>query len=209
MASGFRPLRKGISPPGRVRIDETQSTESMDPKKPTFEGNFDLLRSKRILVANDFSPASVGAMVAGLRIAQRSGGELLVVNVEEGTLPAPWGTPACEYLVEQEAHHRAACQRIKKMLAEHLVPVAKAQLPKVQVLAVDGDPATEIVKTAFDANVELIIIGSHGRRGLKRLLLGNTAERVVRYASCTVLVVRENKSELDLPPVKPASEMVA
>jgi nucleotide-binding universal stress UspA family protein len=169
---------------------------------------FDFISSKRILVANDFSPAAISALIAGLRLAQRSQAELIVLNVEETPHSVPWGTRASTYLVEQEIHHHKICDRIKDMLAEHLMPVAQSHLPSVRVLAVDGDPATEIVKTAFDCKVDLIIVASHGHTGLKRLLLGDTAEKVARYASCSVLVVRQSKSELDLPPVKPPAELV-
>jgi universal stress protein A len=54
-----------------------------------------------------------------------------------------------------------------------------------------GYPFEEIIQVANDPEIDLIIIGSHGRSGIKRLLLGSTAERVVEHAPCPVLVVKE------------------
>jgi universal stress protein A len=54
-----------------------------------------------------------------------------------------------------------------------------------------GYPFEEIILMANDPDIDLIIIGSHGRSGIKRLLLGSTAERVVEHAPCPVLVVKE------------------
>jgi nucleotide-binding universal stress UspA family protein len=54
-----------------------------------------------------------------------------------------------------------------------------------------GDISGTIVRVAADAHVDVIVVGSHGRKGLERLLLGSTSEHVVRHAPCPVLVVRE------------------
>ncbi len=63
-----------------------------------------------------------------------------------------------------------------------------------------GDTAQEILQMAAHINADLIFVGSHGRRGLQRLLLGSTAERVVRGASCPVLVVRDKDYHRTLAP---------
>ncbi|MCX6926594.1 MAG: universal stress protein [Verrucomicrobia bacterium] len=58
-----------------------------------------------------------------------------------------------------------------------------------------GDPPFGIVDTAKELGIDLIIISTHGHNGLERVLLGSTAEKVVRHAGCPVLVVRENEHE--------------
>jgi nucleotide-binding universal stress UspA family protein len=68
--------------------------------------------------------------------------------------------------------------------------IAGPQYAKVQFSAVIGDAGREIVDYAQKASAELIVIPSHGRTGLKRLLIGSVAERVVRLAHCPVLVLR-------------------
>jgi nucleotide-binding universal stress UspA family protein len=64
-----------------------------------------------------------------------------------------------------------------------------------------GHPAEQILKLAAEANADVILVGTHGRRGVKRWLLGSVAERVVRHAGCPVLVVRE-KSYTEMAPAE-------
>ncbi len=76
----------------------------------------------------------------------------------------------------------------EKRLSE-LVEHAKAKDLLQERLIVTGQPAEEIVSWAAAKNVQVIIVGTHGRRGLERLLIGSVADRVLRQASCAVLVV--------------------
>ena len=64
--------------------------------------------------------------------------------------------------------------------------------PRIPVTHVflEGDPATEIARYAADANIDLIVMGTHGRTGLERMLLGSVAEQTLRGAPCSVLVVK-------------------
>jgi nucleotide-binding universal stress UspA family protein len=162
----------------------------------------DLRSIGRILVASDFSACSRAAVATGLKLARDTGAGLVVLHVDEDTPSVPWGTRARQYLAAHDAHREAARSRLEDLL--HAQEKDLAGL-RVEYLAVEGDPATEIVKTAFDCGADLILVASHGRRGVNRLLLGSTAEKVVRYASCPVLVVRDSKPGLDLPPVREAA----
>lgn len=92
-------------------------------------------------------------------------------------------------------------------ITEQLENSAERELPKlsecdecagltVEELVVHGEAAAEIVRVARDRAVDLIIISSHGRTGLGRILFGSTAEAVVRHAHCPVLVVKPT-SEVD------------
>jgi hypothetical protein len=60
----------------------------------------------------------------------------------------------------------------------------------VRHVVLQGDPATEIVQYARDAGIDLIVMGTHGRTGLDRLLMGSVAEKVLRDSPCSVLVVK-------------------
>ena len=64
-------------------------------------------------------------------------------------------------------------------------------------MGVHGEAASEIVRVAKDRNVDLIVIASHGRTGLGRILFGSTAEAVVRHAHCPVLVVKPPQEETE------------
>jgi nucleotide-binding universal stress UspA family protein len=86
-------------------------------------------------------------------------------------------------------------------IAEQLEDSAERELPKiseceecsgleVEELVVHGEAASEIVRVAKEREVDLIVIASHGRTGLGRIIFGSTAESVVRHASCPVLVVK-------------------
>lgn len=63
----------------------------------------------------------------------------------------------------------------------------------VRIEVVAGDPASEILRRARTHGIDLVVVGTHGRTGLKHLVLGSVAERVVRQAPCPVLVVRSKE----------------
>ncbi len=106
------------------------------------------------------------------------------------TLPFPSsGQPADETLAEMVARLR---ELVGAQLDDHAL--RHPELPmrgRVEVHCAFGTPASEIVWLAAHIDADLILVGTHGRRGLRRLLLGSVAERVCRLAGCPVEVVRE------------------
>ena len=84
-------------------------------------------------------------------------------------------------------------ERILKMLED--VKPADPQLPFAHRLTM-GDPAGEIVRIAAEEGAEMIVLGTHGRTGMTRLLMGSVAEAIVRRAPCPVLVYRETAAKL-------------
>jgi nucleotide-binding universal stress UspA family protein len=72
----------------------------------------------------------------------------------------------------------------------------------------EGDPATEILRTARDCGCDLIVMGTHGRRGLSRLLTGSVAEQVMRKAPCPVVTVKTPFPEASPVPATPVPEKV-
>lgn len=142
---------------------------------------------KRILFATDFSPASEAALKYATSLARDSGATLLILHVEE--LPTPYA--GGEMLLPQPEYPNP---EIKKML-EAVVPPDKSV--KYEHHLVLGVPADDIVRTAEEQSADLIVIGTHGRTGLKRVLMGSVAEAVMRRASCPVLTLKQSDKFLE------------
>jgi nucleotide-binding universal stress UspA family protein len=138
---------------------------------------------QKILIAVDGSPIAARSADVGIDLAQLLGGEaafIYIVDPAENTIPEG-GVPATDLL--------AMAQEGGKKLLAGFRERATLRPPALEFLQV-GKPGTEIVKAAEDWGAHMIVIGSHGRGGLGRLLLGSVAEAVVRHAFCPVLVVR-------------------
>jgi len=153
-----------------------------------------MIAIKNILVATDFSEASDAALAYGRTLASHFGAALQVVHVVENivlrnvTADGFVGVlPEVQLEVEAEA---------RKQLDEELSggePQASGLVLTSNVLA------DAIVSHAAAAGVDLIVIGTHGRKGVSRLLLGSVAERVVRMAPCPVLTVHHPEHEFVHP----------
>jgi|HubBroStandDraft_6_1064221.scaffolds.fasta_scaffold460528_1 nucleotide-binding universal stress UspA family protein len=138
---------------------------------------------QKILIAVDGSPIAARSAEVGIELAQSLVSEvafIYVVDPAENTMPEG-GVPASDLL--------AMAQEEGKRFLAGFRERSALQPPTLEFLEV-GKPGTEIVKAAEDWSADMIVIGSHGRGGLGRLLLGSVAEAVVRQASCPVLVVR-------------------
>jgi nucleotide-binding universal stress UspA family protein len=138
---------------------------------------------QRILIAVDGSPLAAHAADVGIELARALDGELALIFVVDPALSyAPeGGVPATELI-------KLAEQDGKRLLAEFR-PRATLQGPPLEFVQI-GTPAHEIVKAAKEWPADIIVIASHGRSGVGRLLLGSVAEGVMRHAPCAVLVVR-------------------
>ena len=144
------------------------------------------MAQKTILFPTDFSLASDAALPHAEALAKQSDAKLLIVHVEEPPL-AYGGGEHYSGIPEPDS------ERILKML-EDVKPKDPA-VPFTHRLSM-GDPAGEIVRIATDEGAELIVLGTHGRTGVTRLLMGSVAEVVVRRAPCPVLVYRETAAKL-------------
>ena len=138
------------------------------------------MQARKILFPTDFSPASDAALGHASAMARGTGAELIILHVEEP--PLAYGSGEMYYGVSE-----FNTETIRKML-DAVKPTA-ADIRVVRRLEI-GDPAAEIVRVAKDENVDMIVMGTHGRTGLLRLLMGSVAELVVRRAHCNVLTVR-------------------
>jgi nucleotide-binding universal stress UspA family protein len=140
-----------------------------------------MLAIRTILHPTDFSDSSDSAFRLACSLARSHGARLHVLHV--GTHPVI--TPV-EGIVppEAERYHETLTDRLRAMRAEHPNLLMEHQLLFV------GDPAGEILPVAQAINADLIVMGTHGRTGLRRLLMGSVAEQVVRRASCPVVTVK-------------------
>lgn len=141
-----------------------------------------------ILVPIDFSECSKKALVYALPYAREFGATiflLYVAHLQSATVET--GSTDASGPDEQQIE-RARAELLK--LAQELPATIE-----IQTAVVAGKPFEEIVATAQALNADLIIIGTHGAMGMRRDVLGSTAERVARYANCPVLIVRERERD--------------
>jgi universal stress protein A len=143
------------------------------------------MNTRKILCPTDFSQFTDAALSYASSLAAESGATLYIAHVAElhdpsaalgetiGYVP-PWG-------MTDQSEVRRQLEKVKPTLA--YVAFERRYL--------EGDPAREIVAFAEREQIDLIVMGSHGRTGLPRLLMGSVAEGVVRRATCPVLIVKQ------------------
>jgi nucleotide-binding universal stress UspA family protein len=140
---------------------------------------------KSILVPIDFSPPSRKALAAAVQFSRQFGARITLLNVVE-PVATPDFVQSFPLAMEMDAVVAQSRKEMERVAKGAGIP------PKLlnKVLVRSGRSYHEIAETARALKVDLIIIATHGYTGLKHALLGSTAERVVRHASCPVLVVR-------------------
>jgi universal stress protein A len=139
------------------------------------------MNARKILFPTDFSPASQEALRWATSLARDSGATMIIIHVEEP--PMAYGGGEMYLGVEDISR-----DELRKLLVQ-VVPLEHAIPFEHQLLV--GDPATAIVEAANQEGADLIVLGTHGRSGLTRLLMGSVAEAVVRNAGCPVLTVKQ------------------
>ncbi|HEX2333001.1 MAG TPA: universal stress protein [Burkholderiales bacterium] len=146
---------------------------------------------RKILVAVDGSTASAKGLREALRLAKAEGARLFILHVVD-EYPAfaaldgmMAGAPGADLVP-------ALREGGKRVLARAKTTAEKAGVPAKAVLRemLSGPAAYPIVREARKLGADLIVLGTHGRRGVRRLVLGSDAEQVVRTASVPVLLVR-------------------
>jgi len=150
----------------------------------------------QVVVAFDFSPSAEYALMRAVDVAARAPQHVLHVIA---TLDDRAG--ALRGISYRDADH--VQQLVRERVAAAFAGRATASEVQFFVHARIGRPAEEILELAREIGADLIFIGSHGKVGLERLLLGSTCERVVREARCPVMVARpKSYAEVELLPVK-------
>ncbi len=142
---------------------------------------------KQILVPVDGSQTALTALRQALGMAKAFQAELFVVHVID---PYPFVGVGSDYAVGQNEYLAAATGNANRAVAEAL-EMARAAGIEAESAVVEGHAAEEgIVATAKTCGADLIVMGSHGRRGIEKLLLGSVTQRVLQDARVPVLVVR-------------------
>ncbi|HEX4995696.1 MAG TPA: universal stress protein [Methylomirabilota bacterium] len=141
----------------------------------------------RIVVATDFSECAQGAWELARRIAAAPGSELVVTHVL--TEVPLYGEGV--FNIETARKVREGARKWAEGALEAWVGKARAEGLSARAVVRTGVPHQEIVAVAQDERADLVVIGTTGRGGLNRALLGSVADRVVRLAPCPVLTVRE------------------
>lgn len=137
--------------------------------------------SKKILFPTDFSHAGDAALEFAESLAKEGNGRLLIVHVQEA--PVAYLGDGMYYGIPEPS-----TEGLMKML--QAVKPADSRVP-VEYRLVTGHPVESLVRLAKEEAIDLIVLGSHGRTGLSRMLIGSVAEGVVRKAKCPVLVCKQ------------------
>ncbi len=157
---------------------------STGPDSPQREGP---VATGTLLLATDLSTASAAATEAAFDLASRLGSSLLIVSVIDlGQLRLPggrFGSRVDQIRAQQE------------VAAQELVGRGRRTGVSVAFLIWEGDPGESIIEAATAERVDMIIVGSHGRGGVGRALIGSVSDHVVRHAPCPVLVVRQDMDD--------------
>ncbi|MCX6537647.1 MAG: universal stress protein [Acidobacteria bacterium] len=155
-----------------------------------------MLAIKTILVPTDFSEASEAAVKYAKAMAEAFGSSLHLVHVVEDLLAHAWAAevyvasmPSLREEIEKEATERLGA----------IVTDEERQRLRVTTAVIAGNPFLEIIRYARAHDVDLIVLGTHGRGPVAHMLLGSVAEKVVRKAPCPVLTVRPAHHEFVMP----------
>lgn len=143
----------------------------------------------KVLAAFDFAEPSLEALRQGRALAHRLGGTLAACHVLPAVRDLSLIMPQAGVLVE--ADQIAEVERTRNALVEHAR--TKLGLELDQVFVERGQPYAEIVRRGEAHGADFIVVGTHGRAGLARVVLGSVAERVARHAHCSVLVARPGR----------------
>src|SRR5438093_13157908 len=142
-----------------------------------------MFRPNLILHPTDFSDSAAQAFSLAVDLARQFGAKLLVVHVAETLGPenVTFGEAAAQ--LQPEGYR----QRLLEQLHRQIPPPG----PEIALehLLLEGDPARAIAQIARERSVGLIVMATHGRTGLRRILMGSVAEQVLRHADCPVLTL--------------------
>jgi len=141
----------------------------------------------RIVVPTDFSGCSEEAWALARRIAGAVGSEIVLVHVF--VEPPSYGEAS--FPVDSVWQVIESARKWVEQELEKWADAARENGISVRTLVRTGSPYQEIVDLATDERLDLVAMGTHGRSGVSRLLLGSVADRVIRLAPCPVLTVRK------------------
>jgi nucleotide-binding universal stress UspA family protein len=152
-----------------------------------------------VMAATDLSDPSLPAVAAAAEEARQRGATLTVVHAMESTLAA-YGAPAAALFGSSVPLPSPDEQKqVRDWLATVLGDAIRGFGAEGEPLVVEGGVVASVVRAVEERRADLLVIGTHGRTGLSRLLLGSVAEKLVRLVDCSVLVARKAPAKTDEP----------
>ena len=141
----------------------------------------------KIVVGTDFSECSYPALHEAARVARREGGTVFLAHVID---PLPYAGPGIDSILGTETL-REGLEEYGKQHLEELRNTHFEGVAVEQHLIWSPAAAQAIADLAERVDADLVVVGTHGRTGMKRLMMGSVAEKIARVAPCSVLIVRE------------------
>ncbi len=153
------------------------------------------MQIKTILFPTDFSQGARAAMDHAVSLARDYQARLILLYVIQDISVAEWYIPSSLSMTDlMEDMQKSAWKEMDRWADE-----ISSRLASTEKIVVRGVPFVEIIRTAKEKNVDLIVIGTHGRTGIDHMLFGSTAEKVVRKSPCPVLTVRIAGRDFKMP----------
>jgi len=152
-----------------------------------------VIKIERILFPTDFSECAEHAQQYATELAKRFETKLYLMHVLDTRIYGHLEPFANTVWSIYDAKEQAA-----KSITE-IVPEKERKALQVESLVREGTPFVEIIKFAKEAEIDLIVLGTHGRTGLTHMLIGSVAEKVVRKAPCPVLTIRPDNVDFVMP----------
>lgn len=178
---------KTIKRPRRPATPRVRTVRSSTRQSKVIDLIPALINIRSILVPIDFSATSTKALQYAIRMAEQFGAKIVLMNVVEPIVTPDFAYPM---MLEPDKIKAAAKEKLESLGRGIRVPGLIGRC-----VVRSGAPFAEIADVARALKVDLIILATHGYTGLKHVLLGSTAERVVRHVPCPVLIVREKEHE--------------
>jgi nucleotide-binding universal stress UspA family protein len=155
-----------------------------------------MIRLAKLLVPTDFSEDSEQAARYAVELAKRFQAEIHCIHVVD--IPADLMSTSDYYMTGPSEQF---VDQLREESKKNLEAFTEKNLEgaQVQTAFLEGSPFVEIIRYARDQQIDLVVIATHGRTGLKHVLFGSVAEKVVRKAPCPVLVVKREERDFVMP----------
>jgi len=149
------------------------------------------MKIKKILFPTDFSEGALAALPNAVDLAKSYGAKLYLLHViYDMGMATGLHVPHVSLDALYDEMEKGAVKELENFGGE-----LRRGLPDVECKVIRGVPYEEILKFAADNGVDIIVIGTHGRHGIDRVIFGSTAEKVVRNSACPVLTVRSKTAK--------------
>jgi universal stress protein A len=141
---------------------------------------------KKIVFATDFSEGSAHALRYAVDLAKQYGARLYFLHVlYDVAKTSGWYVPHVSMDEMYKDMEKSAREELEKLFVDEM-----RGYEAIERIVLKGTPYEEIVTYVEEQNIDMVVIGTHGRKGIDRMIFGSTAEQVIRNAPCPVLSVR-------------------